>query len=102
MFRNSIKEVGEPFLEEASLPRRDSLSKLHDLLRSTSVDGHVSWLKANFIQVSYYVHCTSANKHYFHKFQLDNHVHLLKINIDVFFGAPIVKMNSINQDCNIQ
>lgn len=45
MFRNSIKEVGEPPLEEASLPRRDSLMKLHDIIRSSSVDGNVSWEK---------------------------------------------------------
>lgn len=43
MFRNSIKEKGEPLLGAASLPRRDSLTQLHDFIRSTSVDGHVSW-----------------------------------------------------------
>lgn len=42
MFRNSIKEKGEPPLGEASFARRDSLTQLHDLIRSTSVDGHVS------------------------------------------------------------
>lgn len=42
MFRNSIKEVGEPSWGEASLPRRDSLTKLHDIIRSSSVDGYVS------------------------------------------------------------
>lgn len=42
MFRNSIKEVGEPLLEEALLQRRDSLSRWHDIIRSTSVDGYVS------------------------------------------------------------
>lgn len=44
MFRNSIKEVGEPSLdglEAASLPRRDSLSRLHDALKSAAVDGRV-------------------------------------------------------------
>lgn len=41
MFRNSIKEKGEPPLGEASFTRRDSLTLLHDLIRSTSVDGHV-------------------------------------------------------------
>lgn len=44
MFRNSIKEMGEPSLdglEAASLPRRDSLSRLHDALKSASVDGCV-------------------------------------------------------------
>lgn len=39
MFRNSIKEEGEP---STSLPRRDSLSRLHDAIRSASVDGCVS------------------------------------------------------------
>lgn len=42
MFRNSIKEFGEPSLEAASLPRRDSLSRLHDAIRSAAVDGRVS------------------------------------------------------------
>lgn len=48
MFRNSIKEKGEPSLDEASLPRRDSLTQLHDFIRSTSVDGHVSWKNLSF------------------------------------------------------
>lgn len=42
MFRNSIKEVGEPSLEATSLPRRDSLSRLHDALKNASADGCVS------------------------------------------------------------
>lgn len=42
MFRNSIKEDGEPSLEATSLPRRDSLSRLHDAIKSASVDGRVS------------------------------------------------------------
>lgn len=44
--------MGEPPLEEASaLPRRDSLSKLNDIIRSTSVDGHVSLTNALCIGV---------------------------------------------------
>lgn len=44
MFRNSIKEVDEPSLdglEAAYLPRRDSLSRLHDALKNAAVDGRV-------------------------------------------------------------
>lgn len=39
MFRNSIKEVDEPSLdglEAAFLPRRDSLSRLHDALKNSA------------------------------------------------------------------
>lgn len=42
MFRNSIKEVGEPSLEATSLPRRDSLSRLHDAIKNSSADRRVS------------------------------------------------------------
>lgn len=42
MFRNSIKEDGEPFLETASLPRRDSLSRLHEAIKNAALDGRVS------------------------------------------------------------
>lgn len=41
MFRNSIKEMGEPSLEEAVIPKRDSLSRLHDALKSAYMDEHV-------------------------------------------------------------
>lgn len=41
MFRNSIKELGEPSLEDEALPRRDSLSRLHDAIKNSSMDGHV-------------------------------------------------------------
>lgn len=41
MFRNSIKELDEPSLEDAALPRRDSLSRLHDAIENSSMDGHV-------------------------------------------------------------
>lgn len=43
MYRNSLKEVSELSLEEASLPRKDSLSRLHDAIKSSFVDGHVSY-----------------------------------------------------------
>lgn len=42
MFRNSVKEVGEPSLEAISMPRRDSLSQLHDAIKNAAVDGRVS------------------------------------------------------------
>lgn len=49
MFRNSIKEVGEPSLGAVSLARRDSLTELHEIIRSSSVDGYVS-RQRNLIQ----------------------------------------------------
>lgn len=41
MFRNSIKEMGEPSLDGAELPRQDSLSRLHDALKNASTEEHV-------------------------------------------------------------
>lgn len=41
MFRNSIKEAGEPPLEAVSLSRRDSLTRLHDAIKSAAHDGRV-------------------------------------------------------------
>lgn len=52
MFRNSIKESGEPSLEPVSIPRRDSLSRLHDALKSAVHDGRVS-CQQNFVISKY-------------------------------------------------
>ncbi|XP_055305778.1 choline-phosphate cytidylyltransferase B-like isoform X2 [Sitodiplosis mosellana] len=51
MFRNSIKEVGEPSLCSLGadfLPRRDSLSRLHDALKIAAVDGRTICKPAPF------------------------------------------------------
>lgn len=55
MFRNSIKEEGEPSLEASSLPRRDSLSRLHEAIKSASVDGYVRE-RENLSQINTFCH----------------------------------------------
>lgn len=41
MFRNSIKESGEPPLEPVD-SRRDSLTRLYDAIKNAAQDGRVS------------------------------------------------------------
>lgn len=57
MFRNSIKEVGEPSLGAACLPRRDSLSRLHDALKIAAVDGRVSCQMQFVMKFTYFSFC---------------------------------------------
>lgn len=50
MFHNSIKELGEPCLDNVGAtfqPRRDSLSRLHDALKIAALDGHVRYQVEN-------------------------------------------------------
>lgn len=54
MFRNSIKELGEPSPETVALPRRDSLTLLGQTIVIASADGSVSRPKSVVITKTFF------------------------------------------------